>query len=470
MNDNVSGGLTLGANLFLACVLVSLGVLLMQGGKALASTINNKISTANMNIAEDNLTRFDGATVKGADVINCIKQNSGTIEIEIEKLCGRDAASAVATVWSTNSLGAKKFNNLPSYATDDMQGNPLADGQIYINPNADFTGEIQRNANGMINKIVFKQTKYRQDAYEVPDTGNTTIVINNTNEDTSSALATAIAGLTAASNSLDAAVSNLQNSNSGANTVQAETLAILQTLSTEVLPGMSQKLDELDGSSGSDSTLDGDEAAKSLKDLQGKVSELYEIVKGANFHATEYDLDDVQQNVDGLNSTMSTLNSSVSEITARMKTLETSMQTVDTKLNTLTTMLDAHAKETEKSLASITSLINNVMTKQETQDATLDAIAAAVTGSGSGSIAEKDREIASLKKQIEELKKQLNAAGVAATVSDLQEYSEAETAKADSVLEFQSQYRQVLNTVRSVSDTYETFDAWLAAQPEGHYE
>lgn len=31
--------------------------------------------------------------------------------------------------------------------------------------------------------ITFTQTKYRQDAYEVPDSGNTTIVINNTGND-----------------------------------------------------------------------------------------------------------------------------------------------------------------------------------------------------------------------------------------------------------------------------------------------
>ena len=244
MSDSVNSGFLTGFNLVLTCVLVSIAMVLLSNGKVLTASVSTKISAVNANIQDDGLIQYDGATVKGSDVVNCIKRYSSKLDITVNKLCGSKAETATVCKWSTSDLNGKKFNNLPSYAYDDMTGNPLSDRQIYINPNADFKGDVIKNANGVITSIVFDQISYHQDAYEIPDSGNTTVVINNSNNDVNATLAASLSSLQVATESLNSAIENLQNSGSGTSGVQAQMLAILQTLSGEVLPGMSSKLDD----------------------------------------------------------------------------------------------------------------------------------------------------------------------------------------------------------------------------------
>ena len=137
--------------------------------------------------------------------------------------------------WSTSDLNGKKFNNLPSYAYDDMTGNPLSDRQIYINPNADFKGDVIKIANGVITSIVFNQVSYHQDAYEIPDSGYTTVVINNSNIDVNATLAASLSSLQVANESLYFYIENLHKYGSGSSSVQALLLAILMTLRVEEL-------------------------------------------------------------------------------------------------------------------------------------------------------------------------------------------------------------------------------------------
>ena len=195
MSDSVNSGFLIGFNLVLTCVLVSIAMVLLSNGKVLTASVSTKISAVNANIQDDGLIQYDGATVKGSDVVNCIKRYSSKLDITVNKLCGSKAETATVCKWSTSDLNGKKFNNLPSYAYDDMTGNPLSDRQIYINPNADFKGDVIKNANGVITSIVFNQVSYHQDAYEIPDSGNTTVVINNSNNDVNATLAASLSSL-----------------------------------------------------------------------------------------------------------------------------------------------------------------------------------------------------------------------------------------------------------------------------------
>ena len=203
MSDSVNSGFLTGFNLVLTCVLVSIAMVLLSNGKVLTASVSTKISAVNANIQDDGLIQYDGATVKGSDVVNCIKRYSSKLDITVNKLCGSKAETATVCKWSTSDLNGKKFNNLPSYAYDDMTGNPLSDRQIYINPNADFKGDVIKNANGVITSIVFDQVSYHQDAYEIPDSGNTTVVINNSNNDVNATLAASLSSLQVATESLN---------------------------------------------------------------------------------------------------------------------------------------------------------------------------------------------------------------------------------------------------------------------------
>lgn len=462
MNDTVTGGLHTGFSLLLACIIISLVVFLMNSGKTLASSVSSKTSAINANIEEDAYMQYDGTTVKGADVVNCIKRNKDSIEIVINKYCGIDKDSAVLTTWSTKSLNGATFNNLPSYAYDDMTGNPLADHQLYVNPNAEFLGAITKNANGVITMITFTQTKYRQDAYEVPDSGNTTIVINNTGNDTSAALTTAIAGLTTASASLNTAIENLQSTGNGANTVQAQTLAILQTLSTEVLPNMSQKIDDLSGVTGSDSTISED-----IKAMQGKVNSLYTMLENAGLTNTEHNTDNVYDDVQIANGMLTGLSANVKTISENLFELKGTASKISGQINSLSSQMSNEHKAIMDALTAIQATQDAIQKTQDNQSKQLDAIAEGV--------AAKNRQISDLQDTIQQKDATIERlrdilASLPSTVTtygDLQKYSKTDASYLKQMQDFEKNYQELVYSLNVVSNSYDSLNKWFEKHPGG---
>ena len=462
MNDTVTGGLHTGFSLLLACIIISLVVFLMNSGKTLASSVSSKTSAINANIEEDAYMQYDGTTVKGADVVNCIKRNKDSIEIVINKYCGRDKDSAVLTTWSTKSLNGATFNNLPSYAYDDMTGNPLADHQLYVNPNAEFLGAITKNANGVITMITFTQTKYRQDAYEVPDSGNTTIVINNTGNDTSAALTTAIAGLTTASASLNTAIENLQSTGNGANTVQAQTLAILQTLSTEVLPNMSQKIDDLSGATGNDSTISED-----IKAMQGKVNSLYTMLENAGLTNTEHNTDNVYDDVQIANGMLTGLSANVKTISEDLFELKGTASEISGQISSLSSQMSTEHKAIMDALTAIQTTQDAIQQTQANQSKQLDAIAEGV--------AAKNRQISDLQdtiQQKDDIIERLRDAlasrpDTVTTYGDLQKYSKTDASYLKQMQDFEKNYQELVYSLNVVSNSYDSLNKWFEKHPGG---
>ena len=72
MSDSVNSGFLIGFNLVLTCVLVSIAMVLLSNGKVLTASVSTKISAVNANIQDDGLIQYDGATVKGSDVVNAL--------------------------------------------------------------------------------------------------------------------------------------------------------------------------------------------------------------------------------------------------------------------------------------------------------------------------------------------------------------------------------------------------------------
>ena len=94
MSDSVNSGFLTGFNLVLTCALVSIAMVLLSNGKVLTASVSTKISAVNANIQDDGLIQYDGATVKGSDVVNCIKRYSSKLDITVNKLCGSKAETA----------------------------------------------------------------------------------------------------------------------------------------------------------------------------------------------------------------------------------------------------------------------------------------------------------------------------------------------------------------------------------------
>ena len=478
MNDTVTNGFMLGFNLVLACILVSLGILLLTSGKSMATSFSAKVSAITTNIEDDGLMQYDGSTVKGSDVVMCIKKYTPDIEVEINKFCGSTEATATTYKWTTKSLNGAKFNNLPSYAYDDMTGNPLADGQLYINPNADYKGSIEKNANGVITKIVFNQTKYRQDAYEVPDAGNTTVVINNSNSDANASLNTAIAELTTASTTLNSAIQNLQNAGVGANTVQEETKAIVDKMYNEVLPGISTRIDDLNSNLGGDANQT---MANDIASMKGDLASIYETLKNLNVNGGNNSVDDVYNEVSNSNKQLTTLVSDVNGISTKMDSLVTKMDSLQKSIDTMASKMDADHKTIITLLQQIQSTQNQMKNTQALQSTKLDDLTSQVkqidqaqqnlqskVNNQEGRLSQQSSHLAQHDSDIAYLRSMLNTRNAdVTTYGDLQDYSKKDATYTQQISDLQTQCQNAGYAMKAVSSNMKTFSEWLQKHPGG---
>lgn len=453
MSDSVNSGFLIGFNLVLTCVLVSIAMVLLSNGKVLTASVSTKISAVNANIQDDGLIQYDGATVKGSDIVNCIKRYSSKLDITVNKLCGSKAETATVCKWSTSDLNGKKFNNLPSYAYDDMTGNPLSDRQIYINPNADFKGDVIKNANGVITSIVFNQVSYHQDAYEIPDSGNTTVVINNSNNDVNATLAASLSSLQVATESLNSAIENLQNSGSGTSSVQAQMLAILQTLSGEVLPGMSSKLDDLSYATGTSPDI-----SKDITKMQGDISSIYELLKKADFKTSDHSIDELYNNTTSANSNLASVASDMNAMNAKFELMAQQVHNIQNSINSM-------ASQMSSDHAAILSALNSLQAEQVKQSQKLDEIESKV----SGVVGENSRLKSKVKQQADEISylESLLASrstGVS-TYGDLKEYSKRDASYLNQIRDLQTQYQNLVYIMKTVSGDFSDFNDWVQAHP-----
>lgn len=465
MDDAITHGFLTGVRIILTCAIISMALFMSGVGRNLSSVFNTKVSNITSNIEDSDLMQYDGKTVKGADVVTCIKHFSKDIDITINKYCGPRAESARVLSWSTSSLRGE-FMNLPSYAYDDMTADGLSDGQLYINPNAEYVGMVYRNANGVITAITFNQVRYRQDAYEVPQPGNTTIVINNSNPDTSAALETAIAGLTTASAALNDAVVNLQETSSGASSVQAQTLAILQTMSSEVLPGMSAQIDSLGLATGVDSSLSED-----ITTIKGQVASLYEIVSKIDFSESDFTVDDVYDN-------SVITHTYLTQIVATTKDCRDMLSNLTTQVSNGFASLAAGQAAIQNTLAEIAKAqteqqktLNDISEEQANQKTTLSGIVSSLSSlSTRTSSASTNLERAKIAKEqaetIDNLQKQLNSQSAnVETVGDLQNYYDSNVSKVEQAKQLSENAQALTDVMQSLFQSYAMLSGQSSTNP-----
>lgn len=448
LNDVVTHGFLSGTSLLLACIVVSIAVFVCGISRNVAASFNTKLSNVNASIEDSDLVQYDGTTVKGSDVVNCIKKFSGSVEVVINKYCGASATSAVVQTWSTSSLSGD-FKNLPSYAYDDMTANGLADGQLYVNPNADYTGVVHRNANGVITSITFNQVAYRQDAYDVPDTGNTTVVINNSNSDTDAALSDAIAGLTSASAELNNAIQNLQQTGSGASSVQAQMLAILQAMSSEILPAMSTQIDELALATGTGTGL-----ADDITEIKGKIAALYSMVESAGLTKNEYTIDDVYANTQIANRYLT----QIADTTSDTKEM---VYQLSNDVHSMYSSLSAQHSQMISALATISQVQAQQQTVLEQQAQSIQSISNSLSALAAGisrmrtTIANQQQTITNQANTIYQLQQELASRPASVTtVGELEDYLDLDAEYVDKAKELTASSQQLMNVLQTISDGY----------------
>lgn len=127
-------GLTMAASIFMTCVLISFSLLILREGKLLGNQFVKELREEERLYGERKWTRYDGAIVSGAEVINAISRFQKQIPITVNN-------KIQEATYSKENLFQLFENNSASLT--------------YIEPFEDYIGEIKRRLNGDIYLIRF---------------------------------------------------------------------------------------------------------------------------------------------------------------------------------------------------------------------------------------------------------------------------------------------------------------------------
>lgn len=136
--DNIWKWVTIGLG---GIVVVSLAILvfnLMNGQEETIKVVDEKSSQFTTQLMESEFTQYDGTTVTGSDVINCIKR----MKQEVICITVNNGRQATEYIYSSN-LSTDLTGNLTAMLKDAKDKSNL---DKYINPAARFEGEVIRDA------------------------------------------------------------------------------------------------------------------------------------------------------------------------------------------------------------------------------------------------------------------------------------------------------------------------------------
>lgn len=134
--DNSLKGLILAAGVIITCLVVGLGFYLSREAKNTSNNGASQISSMNSEYQDVDKAIYDGLKISGREVVELIKKSSDT-NFVITVKTGRDSAGTSYTAVPTSF--------------------PAQGSEEYINPTAQFLGEITYDANNMISGLKLTQ-------------------------------------------------------------------------------------------------------------------------------------------------------------------------------------------------------------------------------------------------------------------------------------------------------------------------
>ncbi|MBO5197366.1 MAG: hypothetical protein J6B85_02425 [Lachnospiraceae bacterium] len=141
--ENSLKGLMLASGIIITCVIISIGFYTAREAKNTASQAADYLAEFNKELSEEGLSRYDGAEVRGSDIINLIRRELGAY--------GKGESSDVSIKVKTG-ISEYVYRNGEYLAQLREYGNDR-----YINPMAAFAGEVLRDENDVITCISFSQ-------------------------------------------------------------------------------------------------------------------------------------------------------------------------------------------------------------------------------------------------------------------------------------------------------------------------
>lgn len=155
--ENSLKGLLLAAGTIITCIVISLGFFIAREARDTAADGAGQISKLNAEFNESDKVMYDGLKVSGSEVINVInKFRNNTLAI---KVVTKRNTNFYNYKIDTNGSPADDTNSaLGSRSQTDVKDAQSPESIHYINPNAQFIGDVVRDVNNVIIGIIFTQT------------------------------------------------------------------------------------------------------------------------------------------------------------------------------------------------------------------------------------------------------------------------------------------------------------------------
>lgn len=147
--DNSLKGLILAAGTIITCIVISLGFYISREARDTAASGAGQISKLNAEFNESDKVMYDGLNVSGSEVVNVInKFKNGDIAIQVN--------TKKTSVYYDNVLD-DTLSSVVGTSSASVKSAQKTSSNAYINPNAQFLGNIIRDVNNTIIGITFSQ-------------------------------------------------------------------------------------------------------------------------------------------------------------------------------------------------------------------------------------------------------------------------------------------------------------------------
>jgi hypothetical protein len=147
--ENSLKGLILAAGVIITCIVIGLGFYIAREARDTAANGAGQISKLNAEFNESDKVMYDGLEVSGSEVVNVInKFKNASISVKVA------TNKCIISYIYGLTLDGKQLGSKSSADVKDAQ---KTSNTSYINPNAQFLGEIIRDVNNTIIGIAFSQ-------------------------------------------------------------------------------------------------------------------------------------------------------------------------------------------------------------------------------------------------------------------------------------------------------------------------
>jgi hypothetical protein len=147
--DNSLKGLILAAGVIITCLVIGIGFYISREANATATSGVGQISKMNKDVSESDKSMYDGMDVSGSEVINIINKFK-TDDISIKVKTKKSIIYYIKNLTNTDT----ELGSTSSASVKDAQ---TISSVYYINQQAQFTGEVLRDANDTIIGLSFSQ-------------------------------------------------------------------------------------------------------------------------------------------------------------------------------------------------------------------------------------------------------------------------------------------------------------------------